>query len=112
EDPPVARRGERGGEGCLARRAVIRVVDVLGARPAKRRVLADDDVGTESADLLGDGAPQRQRRLQETVFETEKPGVATAEPGDRGALLALADRPPPLGRHRRVVAALAAVRAE
>ena len=68
EDERIARGGVDRVEGGVAAGPVVGVVDVALGRPAGRRVLADDDVRLEAADLADDVAAQAERVLEDAVL--------------------------------------------
>ena len=105
----VARRGVDRRQRRLAGGEVIGMADERVVVEAPLRVLGDDQVGPEAADLARDVPPQVERRGQVAVRVAEMDDLGDAQDVGRRALLGDARRGQLLRRHRRVLGALAAI---
>ena len=105
----VARRRVDRRQRGLAGGEVVGMADERVVVEAPLRVLGDDEVRAEAADLAHDVAPQVERRGEVAIGVAEVHDLADAEDVGRGALLRDARGGQLLRRHVRILGALAAV---
>src|SRR5262245_53392498 len=91
---------------------MIGMVQVLVAVVAHRRIAAHDDIGPDATDHAREVAPQRDRRLEDTILVAEENYVPHPEDTGRLARLALSDRDQALARRCVLIGAGATRRRE